>query len=240
MTPHIKAKKSDFAKVVLMPGDPLRAKWIADNFLTDVVQINDVRGMLGFTGKYQNKRISVMGHGMGNPSMGIYSYELFNPEMFDVDTIIRVGSCGSLDLNFKLNDVIIADQTYSESSYAKGIGITTDHGVLLASSSLVTLAQAKAKNLNIATKTARSYASDVFYNVENYQQTVTRTKAAVVEMEAFALYANAIKFNKQALVLLTVSDSLITHESMSADQRQTGFKNMIQLGLDMAVELINQ
>ncbi|MDQ0514025.1 purine-nucleoside phosphorylase [Mycoplasmoides fastidiosum] len=239
MTPHINAKKTDFAKVVLMPGDPLRAKWIAENFLTNAVQVNSVRGMLGFTGEYQGKRISVMAHGMGNPSIGIYSFELFNPEMYDVDVIIRIGSCGSLDPDLHVKDVVIGAETFGDSNYAQLTNIPTDQGVLKADPSLVNLANQTAAELNLQAHQTRCYASDVFYGVETYQQTAARTGAQVVEMEAFALYANALRLNKKALCLLTVSDSLVTHESMSAQERQTGFSNMVQLGLNIGYKLLS-
>lgn len=237
MTPHIQAKKKDFAKTVLMPGDPLRAKWIAENFLTDAKEINSVRGMLGYTGFYRGIKVSVMAHGMGNPSIGIYSYELFSPDFYDVDNIIRIGSCGSLTPDIHVHDVILATSTYSESPYAKLLGINTDNGVLLATEKLVNKTRGVAQENNIEIIEARCYASDAFYGIERYNEVAERTGASVVEMEAFALYTNALFHNKNALCLLTVSDSLATHESLDPLSRQTTFKNMVKIALETAIQL---
>lgn len=230
MTPHNKARKEDIAKIVIMPGDPLRAKWISDNFLKDSKLVNDVRGMLAFTGKYNNTKITVMGHGMGMPSIGIYSYELFN--FYDVETIIRVGSAGSYSKDINVGDLILASESYSESTYAKYLGIEAKNNILSGNSSLNNLIQEIAKSNNIDLVSARIHSSDVFYGSDrNLDQLVKETKSKAVEMESFALFANAIKLNKKAATLLTCSDSLVTHESMSAEDRQTKFHNMIVLAL---------
>lgn len=230
MTPHNKARKEDIAKIVIMPGDPLRAKWISDNFLKDSKLVNDVRGMLAFTGKYNNTKITVMGHGMGIPSIGIYSYELFN--FYDVETIIRVGSAGSYSKDINVGDLILASESYSESTYAKYLGIEAKNNILSGNSSLNNLIQEIAKSNNIDLVSARIHSSDVFYGSDrNLDQLVKETKSKAVEMESFALFANAIKLNKKAATLLTCSDSLVTHESMSAEDRQTKFHNMIVLAL---------
>lgn len=230
MTPHNKARKEDIAKIVIMPGDPLRAKWISDNFLKDSKLVNDVRGMLAFTGKYNNTKITVMGHGMGIPSIGIYSYELFN--FYDVETIIRVGSAGSYSKDINVGDLILASESYSESTYAKYLGIEAKDNILSGNSSLNNLIQEIAKSNNIDLVSARIHSSDVFYGSDrNLDQLVKETKSKAVEMESFALFANAIKLNKKAATLLTCSDSLVTHESMSAEDRQTKFHNMIVLAL---------
>lgn len=237
MTPHIQAQKTDFAPVVLMPGDPLRAKWIADTFLKDAVQINSVRNMLGYTGYYNQTRVSVLGHGMGNPSIGIYSHELFNPKLYDVKTIIRVGSCGSLVKDLNVGDVVVGTESFSESCYAAVLQVPVANGVLPADPALVAMARTVAAEKQIKPVFARCYSSDVFYTPEPYAQTAARTQACAVEMEAFALYANARLFSKRALCLLTVSDSLVTHEALSAAQRQTTFKTMVQLALAMCEQL---
>lgn len=235
MTPHIEAKKTDVAPIVLMPGDPLRAKWIAETFLKNVIQINSVRNMLGYTGYYKDFKISVISHGMGIPSIGIYSYELFDPNKYDVKAIIRLGSCGSLDPNVNVRDIIIANMAFSESCYAKILQIPINSNVLFADPNLLAYATQVAYDLNTNPLITCVYSSDVFYNPENWKQTALRTNSKVVEMEAFGLYANAILFSKQALCLLTVSDSLVTNEAMNAIERQTSLIQMVKIGLETCV-----
>ncbi|WP_027124166.1 purine-nucleoside phosphorylase [Mycoplasmoides pirum] len=236
MTPHIESKINDIAKVVLMPGDPLRAKWIAENFLEDFVCINTVRNVLGYTGTYKNKKVTVMASGMGIPSIGIYSYELMH--FYKVNSIIRIGSCGIVTKRLKIGDVIIADKAYSESTYPKMIGVKANNKILSASPQLVKLAKkiANANNINASIETIVS--EDAFYQDKYKPETIYKKhKAVAVEMEAFGLYANAIKEKKKALTLLTVSDSLITKESLSSLERQTTFNTMVKLALEMACEL---
>ena len=236
MTPHNTAKKEDIAKVVLMPGDPLRAKWMAENFLTNIKLVNEVRGMLAFTGEYKNKKITIMGHGMGIPSIGIYSYELFH--FYDVDAIIRVGSAGSYSKNINVGDLILTIEAYSESTFAKLIGVEAPNNVLLGNNSLNELIKKTASENNILLKEARIHSSDIFYGSKrNLDQIIADTKAEAVEMESFALFANAIKLNKKAATLLTCSDSLVTHESMSAHDRQTKFVSMIDLALKTILKI---
>ena len=230
MTPHNTAKKEDIAKVVLMPGDPLRAQWMAENFLTNVKLVNQVRGMLAFTGEYKDKKITIMGHGMGIPSIGIYSYELFH--FYDVDVIIRVGSAGSYSKNINVGDLILTKEAYSESTFANLIGVEALNNVLQGNNSLNELIKKTANENNILLKEARIHSSDIFYGSKrNLDQIIADTKAEAVEMESFALFANAIKLNKKAATLLTCSDSLVTHESMNAHDRQTKFVSMIDLAL---------
>lgn len=230
MTPHNRAKKEDIAKVVIMPGDPLRAKWISENFLKNSKLVNDVRGMLAFTGEYNNKKVTVMGHGMGIPSIGIYSYELFH--FYDVEVIIRVGSAGSYSKDVNVGDLILADESFSESTYAKYIGIEANNNVLKGDSDINNLIIEVAKVNNINLVSARVHSSDIFYGANrSLQKIINDTKSKVVEMESFALFANARKLNKKAATLLTCSDSLVTHESMSAEDRQTKFINMVELAL---------
>lgn len=237
MTPHNRAKKGEIAKVVLMPGDPLRAKWIAENFLENPKLINDVRGMLGYTGYYNNKEVTVMGHGMGMASIGIYSYELF--AFYDVDVIIRVGSAGSYTKDINVGDLVLTKKAYSESTYAKYIGIEAKDSTLEGSDELNDVIRKTAIENNIKLTDVVVHSSDIFYGTNrSVEQIASDTKSQVVEMESFSLFANAIKLNKKAATLLTCSDSLVTHESMSAEDRQTKFVNMINLALKV-VEKIN-
>lgn len=238
MTAHIKAKKGDFSKVVLMPGDPLRAKWIAENFLENPKQINDVRGMLAYTGTYKGKIISIMGHGMGCPSIGIYSYELF--KFYDVDCIIRIGSAGSYVKEINLGDVIIAEKAFSESTYGELVGVKVSNHTLVGDKKLNGLIMEVAKKNKINLIPATVHSSDVFYGKRSLSETIKATKSSVVEMEAFALFANAQVLKKSAACLLTCSDSLVTHEQMSAEDRQNTFKNMVTLALECANEYLKK
>ena len=231
-TPHIECNDKELiAKTVLMPGDPLRAKYIADNFLTNVIQFNAVRNMFGYTGYYGKKKVTVMGSGMGMPSIGIYSFELYN--FYDVETIIRIGSCGSYTKDLNLYDVILVKDAYSESSYAKTMGISKRR--ILPASSVVNnrILKASAK-LNIPVHISRIHSSDVFYRMDADEfKDIQRTyEANAVEMESFALFANAKALKKKAACLLTVSDSLVTHEATTAKERQEAFTKMMELALN--------
>lgn len=232
-TPHIECQPGDFAKTVLMPGDPLRAKYIADNFLTDVKQVNGVRGMLGYTGTYDGRRISVMGSGMGMPSIGIYSFELFS--FYGVERIIRIGSCGAYSADLNLYDVIIAEDAWSESSFASTQGVS-DADVLAATAELVAELEGHAKALDIPYVKTRIHSSDVFYrqNFDDYKTIRDEHGCMAVEMEAFALFANAQATGKQAACVITVSDSLVTHEVTTSAEREKAFTNMMQIALQMA------
>lgn len=232
-TPHIDSQAGAFAATVLMPGDPQRAKFIADNFLQDVVQVNSVRGMLGYTGTYNGRAISVMGSGMGMPSIGIYSYELFSS--YNVERIIRIGSCGSYTADLNLYDVIIADDAWSESTFARTQGVS-EADILEASPALVAELESHAKALQINYTKGRIHSSDVFYrqNFDDYQTIRDQHGCHAVEMEAFALFANAQATNKQAACVLTVSDSLVTHEATTAAEREQAFTNMMKIALEMA------
>jgi purine-nucleoside phosphorylase len=236
VTPHNNAKKEDVATVAVMPGDPLRAKWIAETFLKDAALINEVRGMLGFTGTYNGKRITVMGHGMGIPSAGIYTYELF--KLYDVDAIIRVGSAGSYVKEINVGDVVIAVDASSYSSYAGDLGVEVKGNVLPASEELVSLARETAKALRIDARECRAFSSDTFYSKYSLEERIKQSHgASVVEMEAFAIYANAIKLQKKALALLSCSDSFITGAALSADDRQRKLSDMITLALNIAIKI---
>lgn len=232
-TPHIDSQAGAFAATVLMPGDPQRAKFIADNFLQDVVQVNNVRGMLGYTGTYNGRAISVMGSGMGMPSIGIYSYELFSS--YNVERIIRIGSCGSYTADLNLYDVIIAEDAWSESTFARTQGVS-EADILEASPALVAELESHAKALQIDYTKGRIHSSDVFYrqNFDDYQTIRDQHGCQAVEMEAFALFANAQATNKQAACVLTVSDSLVTHEATTAAEREQAFTNMMKIALEMA------
>ncbi|MGL4647213.1 MAG: purine-nucleoside phosphorylase [Mycoplasmoidaceae bacterium] len=233
MTPHNSAKKGEIAKVVIMPGDPLRAKWIAENYLEDCKLVNSVRGMLAFTGTYKGKEITVMGHGMGIPSIGIYSYELF--KFYEADFIMRVGSAGAYLPEVKLGDVLIVDEAYSDSTYADELGIEVHNKILQADPKMVELGLDVAKKMNIDIKKVRCNSADVFYGTKPLAELVNKTKAAVVEMESFALFSNAKILNKKSLCLLTCSDSLVDHSSMPAIERQEGFSNMSKLALEIGI-----
>lgn len=231
-TPHIACDDvNKIAKVVLMPGDPLRAKFIAENFLTDVTQFTGTRGMFGFTGKYKGKWISIMGSGMGQPSIGIYSYELF--KFYDVDTIVRIGSAGSYVSRLNIYDTVLVTEAYSESTFAKvAWGI---RGKKLKSNKSVNNKLIKAAEmLNIELKPAVCHSSDVFYGNNSKDEVINKYGCECVEMESYALFANAKALGKKASCLLTISDSFVTHEVTSASERQNSFTNMMKIALELA------
>ena len=240
-TPHISAEKGDFAKTVLMPGDPLRAKFIADTFLKDVRQVTGVRGMLGFTGTYEGRPISVMGSGMGMPSIGIYSYELF--KFYDVENIVRIGSAGSYTDKAKLFDVVLATGAYSESNYAVTQSGDTDD-IQQPSCELNNALRASAAAQNIPLIEGNIHSSDVFYRQPSdakptYWEKLRDEKGCLaVEMESFALFHNAKVLGKRAACLLTISDSFVSPEITTAEQRQTSFTEMMKvaLGVDAYLE----
>ncbi|MDD4077755.1 MAG: purine-nucleoside phosphorylase [Bacilli bacterium] len=231
-TPHIEVNdKNLIAKTVLMPGDPLRAKVIAEEYLTDVILINQVRNMLAFTGYYRGNKVTVMGSGMGMPSIGIYSYELYSH--YDVENIIRVGSCGAYDPELNLYDVIIATKAYSESSYAK-TAFNYSEEFQEASREVVGKLNERAKDLDYPVTNAIIHSSDVFYRPYGDFRTIRDTYGCVaVEMESFALFANARYLNKKAACILTVSDSLVTKKETSAAERQSSFRRMMEIALEV-------
>jgi len=232
-TPHIEAKKGDIAKTVLMPGDPLRAKMIADTFLENVTRFNTVRNMFGYTGTYKGKTISVMGSGMGMPSIGIYSYELYTE--FDVEEIVRIGSCGAYSEKLNLYDVLLVDKAWSESSYAKTQNGTNDE-YAYPSKELNDKLRQNAKELNIPITEGTIHSSDVFYreNFKEYEEIRDKYGALAVEMESFALFHNAKVTGKKAACLLTVSDSLVTSEATTPEERQNAFTKMMDIALELA------
>ena len=233
-TPHIAAEMGDFAKTVLMPGDPLRAQFIAETFLQDVRQVTGVRGMLGFTGTYEGRPISVMGSGMGMPSIGIYSYELF--KFYGVENIIRIGSAGSYTDKAKLFDVVLASGAVSESSYAKTQSGFEGH-ITFPSRELNEKLRASAQKLGIPLIEGNIHSSDVFYRQPSdakptYWEKLRDEQGCVcVEMESFALFANAQVLGKHAACLLTISDSFVSPEATTAEQRQKSFTDMMKVAL---------
>lgn len=226
-TPHIGAREGEIADRVIMAGDPLRAKFMAERFLENPVQYNAVRGMLGFTGTYKGKRVSVQGHGMGMPSIGIYSYELFN--FYGVKRIIRTGSAGSINAGVKMGDVVIGMGSCTDSNYASQYRLPGTFAPI-ADFGLVRAAVGKAEELGVSYKVGNLLASDFFYgdDAESWKQW-RKMGVLAVEMEAAALYMNAARCGGEALCICTVSDSLITGEACSAEERQTSFTNMMDI-----------
>ena len=231
-TAHNSAKAGDFAKTVLMPGDPLRAKYIAETYLENPRQVNAVRNMFGYTGTYKGKEISVMGGGMGMPSVGIYSYELFN--FYDVDQIIRIGSAGALQDHMKLMDVVIGMGACTDSNYAYQYGLPGTFAPI-ADYELLNKAVETAKRQGTNVVVGNVLSSDVFYNANPNVNDLWRSMGVLaVEMEAAALYMNAAKAGKKALCMLTISDHLYTNEFLSAEDRQLGFGKMMEIALELA------
>lgn len=234
-TPHNAAERGAIAKTVLMPGDPLRAKWIAETFLEDAVCFNTVRGMYGYTGLYRGKPVSVMGHGMGMPSIGIYSYELYNE--YGVEHILRVGSAGGIAEDVHVRDVILAQGACTDSAYANQYGLP---GIFapIADYDLLSRAVKEAEKQQLTVRVGNVLSSDVFYNADTTARDKWRRMGVLaVEMEAAALYMNAAYAHKKALTILTVSDHLYTSEALCAEQRQTGFSAMMELALAVAISL---
>ncbi|CRZ34861.1 purine-nucleoside phosphorylase [Herbinix hemicellulosilytica] len=231
-TPHINAKADDIAKTVLMPGDPLRAKFIAENYLENVTCVNTVRNMLGFTGTYKGKKVSVMGSGMGMPSIGIYSYELFN--FYDVDNIIRIGSAGGIADNVKLRDIVIAMGASTNSNFAAQYKLPGTFAPI-ADFGLLRKAVEAAEKLGIKTVVGNVLSSDTFYDDNKEANSLwKKMNILCVEMEAAALYMNAARAGKNALCILTISDHVFTGEALSAEDRQNTFREMMEIALEIA------
>ncbi len=234
-TPHIKATPSDIAETVLMPGDPLRAQFIANTFLEDAVLFNNVRGIQGYTGIYHGSRVSVMASGMGMPSIGIYSYELYTA--FDVQNIIRVGSAGGMQPNIKLRDIVLGMGACTDSAYGNQFHLSGTFAPI-ASYSLLKAAADVAKEMGIDPYCGNVLSSDVFYNADpDASRRWASLGVLCVEMESAALYMNAARCGKNALSILTISDHLFTGEATTADERQTSFTQMLELALETAVRL---
>lgn len=231
-TPHNSALSGQIAETVLMPGDPLRAKFIAENFLSDIEQFNAVRNMFGYTGTYKGNKVSVMGTGMGCPSIGIYSYELIH--MYGVKNLIRVGSCGAYDPKLKLYDIILAMGASTDSNYASQYDLPGTYSAT-ASWDLLSKAKKVADENNIPTVVGNIVTSDIFYNdnPESWKKWA-KMGCLAAEMESYALYCNANRAGVNALTILTVSDSIANQTETSADQREKGFKDMMKIALELA------
>ncbi len=230
-TPHNQGKIGDFAKTVLMPGDPLRAKYIAEHFLSDVRQVNGVRNMLGYTGTYKGKEVTVMGSGMGMPSIGIYSYELF--KFYGVENIIRIGSCGSYQEDIDLYDIIICQGSCTDSNFAKQYNLNGTFSAL-ASYDLLEKAVEASKKHNARYHVGNIMSSDIFYGADSEAWKKWQSMGVLgVEMESYALYCNAAYLHKKALTILTVSDSFTSHKETTAEERQNSFTQMMEIALDL-------
>lgn len=236
MTPHIEAKMDEICDTVLMPGDPKRATFIATNYLTDVKLVSDVRSICAYTGLYKGKKITIMASGMGMPSIGIYSYELY--KFYNVKNIIRIGSAGSYTKKLNLYDLVLATSSYSKSSYAKVQGYDSD--TIYSSEKLNNIIKDTCNKLNKNITLGKVYSSDVFYteeSIDEINKMYTNNGCLCTEMESFSLFYNAQKFNKNAACILTISDNLITKEETSQIDRQTAFTDMIEVALESILKL---
>ncbi len=231
-TPHIAAKEGDFARTVLMPGDPLRAKYIAETFLENAVLVNNVRGVNGYTGTYNGKRVSVMASGMGMPSIGIYSYELF--QFYDVENIIRIGTAGALSPELKIRDVVIGMGACTDSNFAAQYQLPGTFAPI-ASFELLRKAVAVVESMGkVGYKVGNILSSDVFYSDNNLGMTWQKMGVLAVEMEAAGLYMNAARTGKNALAICTISDSMVTGEVTTSEERQSSFNDMVKIALEIA------
>ena len=230
-TPHISCNPGDFARTVLMPGDPLRAEFIANTFLTDAKLVNNGRGIHGYTGLYKGKPVSVMASGMGIPSIGIYSYELFN--FYGVENIIRIGSAGMIQQDLKLRSVVAAMSAYSNSAYGKQFGFEGNLAPC-ASWKLLKAAYDKATEMGVNMPVGPVYSSDAFYDESAPLGKLQKLGVLAVEMESYALYLNAARAGKNALALLTISDNPFTGEGLDSEQRQNTFTQMMEIALEIA------
>ena len=229
-TPHITAKEGDFARTVLMPGDPLRARFIAETYFENPVLVNNTRGVQGYTGTYKGKRVSVMASGMGMPSIGIYSYELFN--FYGVDNIIRVGTAGGIGDNVKVRDVVMGMSAYTNSNFGRQF---FDGNVApCCSFKLLDAAVSAARRMGIEPNVGALYSSDIFYDEAGGAGKLKKLGVLAVEMESAALYLNAARAGKNALAICTISDHLFTGEALSAQERQTSFTQMMEIALEIA------
>ena len=233
-TPHNEAKKGDFAKTVLMPGDPLRSKFIAETFLTDLKLVNNVRGVQGYTGLYKGVPVSVMASGMGMPSIGIYSYELYT--QYDVENIIRVGSAGALRADLELGSVCAAMGSCTDSNFAQQYELGAAFAPIC-SYELLSAAVDSAKELGVKMPVGNLYSSDTFYDAAGRNMRFQKMGVMAVEMEAAALYCNAAYTGKRALAICSISDNLVTGEELSPADRQTTFTNMMKIALEVAVKM---
>jgi purine-nucleoside phosphorylase, family 1 (deoD) len=235
MTPHIEAKKEEIAPIVIMPGDPLRAKLIAENFLDNYKLVNQIRGIFAYTGTYKGKEVTVMASGMGMPSMGIYSYELY--DSYDVDIIIRVGSVGAYCADLNLYDLVLVKDAYSESAFAKTQNGTLDD-VMIANPFLNNIIIKTAEELSRNLKESTVHCSEIFYKEnDNFRELYEKHGCIGCEMESFALFHTANIFNKKAACILTCSNNLVTLEETSSLERQNSFMDMIELALESTLKM---
>lgn len=235
MTEHIEAKQNEIAKTVIMPGDPLRAKFIAENYLTNYKLVNQVRGIYAYTGTYKGKQITIMASGMGMPSMGIYSYELY--KFYNVENIIRIGTAGAYTTDLNLYDLLLTSSCYSESTYAKTQN-NTNNNIMYPSKYLNEKIINTAKELNENITLTTIHSSDVFYKTnDNYQELYNKYHCMACEMESFSLFHNANILNRNAACILTVSNNLVTGETTTSKERETTLRKMIELALETAVKL---
>ena len=239
MTPHNEAKKEDIANVVIMPGDPLRAKYIAENFLEDYSLVNSVRGMYAYTGYYKGKRLTVMAHGMGMPSVGIYTYELF--KIYDVEAIIRIGSCGGYTRDLNLFDIILSENCFSEGNYALTLNNDNCH-LVSASKELNNIIESTANSIDVKVHKGNTVCTDCFdiymTDVNKFLERIPKDLNPLgAEMEAFALFYNAKLLNKKAACLMSVVDSKYIDKVATTEERQTGLNNMIKLSLESALKI---
>lgn len=233
-TPHNEASKGDFAKTVLMPGDPLRSKFIAENFLTELKLVNNVRGVQGYTGLYKGTPVSVMASGMGMPSIGIYSYELYT--QYDVENIIRVGSAGALRADLELGSVVAGQGACTNSNYINQYELGGSFAPI-ADFDLLMAAVESAKELGVKMSVGNLYSSDTFYDAAGRNMRYQKMGVMAVEMEAAALYCNAAYTGKRALAICSISDNLVTGKELSPADRQTTFTNMMKIALEAAVKM---
>ena len=233
-TPHNNASPGDFAKTVLMPGDPLRAKFIAETFLENPVLVNNVRGIQGYTGTYKGVPVSVMASGMGMPSIGIYSYELYT--QYGVENIIRVGSAGAMRADMELGSVMAGMGACTNSRYAEQYELGGTFAPIC-DFDLLMAAVESARELGVKMPVGNLYSSDTFYDAAERNMKFAKMGVMAVEMEAAALYCNAAYTGKRALAICSISDNLITGEELDADARQTNFTNMMKIGLEIAVKM---
>lgn len=231
-TPHNQATVGEIAKTVLMPGDPLRAKFLAENYLEDVQQFNSVRNMFGYTGTYKGKKVSIMGSGMGQPSIGIYSHELYN--FYNVESIIRIGSCGAMQEQVHLRDIIIVQGACTDSNFAHQFELPGTYSAI-SSYELLEKAVYQAKEKAVTYHVGNVIASDLFYHADKGSTEKWAHMGCLgAEMESYALFANAAYYGKKALTLLTVSDSLVTQEETTAEEREKTFTAMMEIALEIA------
>jgi len=236
-TPHINANPGAFGKTVLMPGDPLRAKYIAENFLENPVLVNNVRGVQGYTGTYKGVKVSVMASGMGMPSIGIYSYELFN--FFGVENILRVGSAGSLNKDVKIRDIVLGMGASTNSNFVRQYQLPGTYAPI-ADYTLLSEAIKASENIGATFHVGNILSSDTFYDAQDDANAKwQKVGIMAIEMEAAALYMNAAYAGKRALAILTISDSIVTGEATTAEERQNSFTEMMRIALDTAVAMEN-